>query len=53
MLKGVVKKCYSTLGDNKIKKKSVLEGDYGFHEAFNIFEESDINCNNLYEYQYW
>ena len=52
MLKVVVKKYKSILSDNKIKKKTVLEGDYGFHEAFNIFEEIDRNYNNLYEYKY-
>ena len=32
-------------------KKPVLKKDYSFDEVFNIFDEIDINCNNLNEYK--
>ena len=32
-------------------KTTVLKGDYGFDEAFNIFDEIDNNCSNLYAYK--
>ena len=28
-------------------KTAVLKGDYGFDEAFNIFDEIENNCSNL------
>ena len=33
------------------KKKKVLKKDYEFDEVFNIFDEIDVNRNNLTEYK--
>ena len=36
---------------NAKKKKKVLKKDYEFDEVFNIFDEIDVNRNNLTEYK--